>query len=476
MIPEIRPSRYLQVAVLGLVCLSFLNMLYCTMAYEFGWGPTTILSGPEDRFADLIKLSLSFRSVTNGADQTDSFRSWRPIYQGYYEHPVYGGIDALATGQLTHFHHPPFSTLILQLCGLFIVRTGSPSLALFLFFCIYLFEVWSICWIGIPAQKRNPALSFTIWFFCLASYPALVIFGRGNYVNAGMTTIPVIIFLVALFARKQASAAALLALAVAVNVHPNAIIFLIALPLVLGTRKAIRPLLQFAGFAGAIFVGAYIAAHRLYPDYTITTFRKGLAIYSKVYIAGGAGIRGGSSLFGLIRALNRGFHLGVSFPVEMRIFYILAALVLAITAVAYWKASTRGNTSERLRNSRTQNSMKRSETAETNPWPLPLAPFLLVGLYCILSPIFADYHLLVFLAPLILAYLHGQESQNRSRLLLAVVLVSVFMLSPKNYVFLQILLNPAVLCVTILWIGMVMLKSTKQQLDTTAAFQAADGR
>jgi hypothetical protein len=98
-------------------------MLYCTVAYEFGAGPTTFLLGPEDRFADVIKLSLSFRSVTGGVNETEKFQNWQPLFQHYYEHPDYGGAESLATGELTHFHHPPLSTLIFLLCGLFMVRT-----------------------------------------------------------------------------------------------------------------------------------------------------------------------------------------------------------------------------------------------------------------------------------------------------------------------------------------------------------------
>ncbi len=178
-------------------------MLYCTIAYEFGSGPMTVLVGPDDRFADLLKLSLSFRSVTGGVDRTDKFPSWQPLYQHYYEDSDYGGTESLATGKLTHFHHPPLSTLIFLLCGLFIVRTGSPSLALLLFFCIYSLEVWSMLRIGIPRARRKPELIFAILFFGFASYPALITFGRGNYVNAGLTTIPIVAFLFAVFAGSK---------------------------------------------------------------------------------------------------------------------------------------------------------------------------------------------------------------------------------------------------------------------------------
>ena len=481
-IPEIRRDWYLQIVVLGLICFTFLNMLYCTMGYEFGFGPMTFLSGPEDRFADILKLSLSFRSVTLGVDKTESFQTWKPIYQGYYEHPVYGGKENLAIGELTHFHHPPLSILIFLLCGIFIVQTGSPPLMLLLFFCIYLLEVWTMIWIGIPRPKRTLGLILAIWFLCLASYPALVTFGRANYVNAGLTTIPIVAFLIATFAQKQASLASLLALALAVNIHPNAIIFLLALPLALGIRRAIKPSMQFIAFALALFGASYFSAHKLYPDYTIANFRKGVAIYGNVYISGGAGIRNGSSLFGLVRVLNHGLHLGISFPVEMGVFYVLATFIFVLACAAVWRASVR-----RAIGSEHQSTEKQTDKGyrgglinESNQWPLPLVPFFLVSFYCILSPIFADYHLLVFVAPLVLAYLERDEAAKRSQLLTVVAIASVLMLSPKNYLFqhasVQIILNPVIVCGVVLWLALELLSEARQRSSTPAVFHAAEGR
>jgi Glycosyltransferase family 87 len=480
--PKIRPERYLQVVVLGLISLSFLNMLYCTMAYEFGWGPKTFLVGPDDRFADVIKLSLSFRSVTGGVDKTASFQSWRPIYQDYYEHPDYGGTESFATGRLTHFHHPPLSTLMFLVTGLFIVWTGSPPLTLFLFFFIYLLEVWGIVWIAIPRAQRSAALTLSIWFLCLASYPALVMFGRANYINAGLTTVPIVAFLVAVFARKQASLACLTALAIAVNIHPNAIIFLLALPLVFGLRKAVMPVLQFLAIASAIFGFSYFAAHRLYPDYTIANFRKGVATYGKVYIEDGGGLRVGSSLYGLIRALNRGLHLGVSFPVEMRIFYVLTMLLVVLACVAFWRAWNRDEKCSRPAVAEKQKDMPRrgGQVQQSNPWPLPLVPFFLVSFYCILSPIFADYHLLIFLAPLLLAYFERGCPEQRWRLLTVVALASLLMLSPKNYPLqhasVQVILNPLILCGAALWLALALWSEARQQTYATVELRPVEGR
>jgi len=65
------------------------------------------------------------------------------------------------------------------------------------------------------------------------------------------------------------------------------------------------------------------------------------------------------------------------------------------------------------------------------------APFLLCALYCLLTPVFADYHLLVFLAPPLLAALNSREGDGYPPLMAAVGIGSVLVLAPKNYVFIR---------------------------------------
>jgi hypothetical protein len=482
LISQIRPNLYIQVAILGLISLSFLNMLYCTLAYEFGWGPTTVLIGPEDRFGDVIKLSLSFRAVTAGADLTQEFKNWKPVYQRYYEQPDYGGIDAVAMGKVTHLHHPPLSTLILLATGAFIVWSGNPSGTLFLFFFIYLLEVASLIWIGIPPGRRRTGLILGIWFFCLASYPALIMFGRGNYINAGLTTVPIVLFLIAVFGRKQATILPLLALAIAVNIHPNAIIFLLALPLCFGVRRAIMPSLKFAGMAGALFGFSYVAAHKLYSEYTIATFRRGVAIYGKAYVTDGGGVTKGSSLFGMIFRLNYGLHLRTSFSGKMTTFYVLAGLALLMVLVALWRTSIWNRNNDDFGAPTIQGKELKHirRLPESDPWPLPLIPFFLVAFYCILSPVFADYHLLVFAAPLFLAFLEPEIAQNHIRLLTVVVLTSVLLLSPKNYPLghesVQVILNPLILYAVVVWLSIVLLRGQKRRSINDATIHVVDGR
>jgi hypothetical protein len=439
----------------------------------------TFLAGPDDRFADVVKLSLSFRSVTQGLDHTTGFQSWGPIYQRYYEYPDYGGIESLATGQLTHFHHPPLSTVIFLLCGMFLVRTGSPSLTLILFFSIYLAEVWSIIRIGVPREKRTLRLLAGICFFCLASYPALVIFGRGNYVNAGLTTIPIVLFLMATFTRKHPTMTAAIALAVAVNIHPNAVIFLLALPVAYGIRGAIKPGVRFITIASLMFAVSYVVAHALYPDYTISNFLKGVAVYRQVYVVGGAGFRMGSSLYGLIRSLNHGLHLGIPFATEMKVYYGASSVLLLVASWAIWQACIREQSRPGYDREVKGANNDGAVIDRSEQWLGAIAAFFLAAFYCILSPVFADYHLLVFVAPLFLTILDQDYATDRNGFLLLVALCSTLMLSPKNYPLqhasVQVILNPFILCGTVLWLAIALLRSARKRAGSMSVLHAAEG-
>ena len=473
LIRQRKPDQYLTDVILAVVGLFFCNMLFYIVLIECGLQPQHVLMGPNDRFADLVKLSLSFKNVTAGIENTPSFQSWNPLFKHYYTFPDYGGSEALVQGNLTHFHHPPLSALILMLCGRFIFWTGSPTLAILLFLVLYLITVWWMICVGIPPDRRTTLVLFVVWFACLFTYPALLIFSRANYVNAGFTTVPLVGFMLATFGRRKAGFFALLALAVAANIKPNAIIFVAALPLVFGIRGALNPFLKLCAIFLGIFVPSYVAAHYLYPEYTIATFLKGVAIYKEVYIVGEGGTRFNSSLFGLVKNPMQFFRPGISFSVIMQTYYGLLFLLVAAICWNWWRVSRR---SADVRKHRSE----RGRELERPLWPLPLAPYFLTSLYCLYSPVFADYHLLVFLAPLLLIFLDYQEWEAHFRSLAMVALASILMLSPKNYLFamgvpLQVLINPAILYFSALWLSFSIPAEARQRMNQRGEFQTVEG-
>jgi hypothetical protein len=432
----INAEQYLRIAVLAILCLTFSNALYSVMINEFGLGYHSFLHGPDDRFADLVKAALSFKTVTGGLENQPSFSSWPDLYKNYYLHNPYAGREGLASGKLTHFHGPPFCELPEMLCALLIVRTGSPQFALWLFFAIYLSGVYWLTYHAVRREERTKAAKLAIWFVCLLGYPSLLIFTRGHYI-AGFTALLIAYALISLFGYTDGGTAACLALAAAVNLRPNALIFVLAFPVALGIRRSVKPCVRFFAMALGLACVSYFLVHWLYPDYTISAFRQGVRIYNRLYMIGPLGDQFNSSLFVLLKKLNNASRLLSGAAVLdtsgiVIVFGISAIIIVLVALWGLWRSSCR-----RL-----------------------IAPFVLTSLYCLLSPVFGDYHLLVFLAPLVLLSFHVKDWAGHYRAVSTIALASVLILSPKNYFLrgwsLQIILNPLILCLSLLYLATLL--------------------
>jgi hypothetical protein len=457
--------------VLSIATLTFANLLFPAVMYEIGNDYKSILSGPSDRFADLVKVSLSYKEFMPHIENSKGFQSWPDLFKNYYLSNPYGGKDELAQGHLTHFHAPPFSALVIIACAFSIAQTQNAWFPLIIFFLFYLITVqWTIS-VGIPKEQRTSTAVFTVWFIALLSYPALFVFSRGHFID-GITSLLIVVFLLALFGRRRVDVVAVIALAVAVNVRPDAIIFTLAIPAVLGFKSSIKPILHCAELTSGILAVSYFLAHALCPDYTFSTIHQGLEIYNKIYVIGSGGDAFNSSLFALIKTVNKiskitNIHhsillvslagllvsLGVavywgfqrasrwviagplSFVIlycmlavcynyhqyAYQVFMMVSAILLAAVCWSMWRTADR----------------------------LLLLPFYLTVVFCLVKPVFGDYNLLVFIAPVLLVFFRYKEWVGRYHLVSAITLGCVLMLSPKNYFVngtsIQLLLNPLIL-------------------------------
>jgi hypothetical protein len=109
-LPYISRNRYILLVVLSVVVLTCANVLFCAISYELGFGHATFVGtgpdGPTDRFADLVKVSFSYKSFTTGIDASTfdtTIESWPDVFASYYMKPVYGGKTALDSGKLTTY-------------------------------------------------------------------------------------------------------------------------------------------------------------------------------------------------------------------------------------------------------------------------------------------------------------------------------------------------------------------------------------
>jgi hypothetical protein len=225
--------------------------------------------------------------------------------------------------------------------------------------------------------------------------------------------------------RGKADGWTILMFAIAVNLRPN--MGIVPFVLLLGKQGlTFRKAVALGAAIAALFVGTMAVAHQVYPAYSYASFLKGLGQYGMAYAGGDNGYANGSSLYGMIRA-----PLGYAWWMPF-VPFIVAAVVLAPTIL---EARER-----RLRQSE--------------------CLFLTLAAYVCGSHVFADYHLLAFVIPLVLV---AREEGPMDASAWTIVLVSSLMLAPKNVVFSfhgdtawswQVVANPLILLagsVAVLW-------------------------
>jgi hypothetical protein len=423
-------SRHVLIAAVTLVLvLTAANGLFHELSFAVGLGRGSFLPGPQDRFADIVKVALSFKTITSILVDSSVVESWPSLYRDYLLRNPYGDISNLAAGKLTHFHHPPLSQLLFTLASALIVLTGSPTALLWICFAIFAVFVIKLAWrIGKADGNKDVASRIALAFLCLASYPAMLVFLRGNY-HAGCTSLLVILFLVDCLGRRQLGIGSLVALAMAINLRPTAIVFVLALPLSIGFARSLRMVFTVGVLAIGVFLVALLVEQAIYPDYNLANFLRGLDIYKERYIFGPGGDGGNASLWALIKngTTISGTSLDYYSDELSRIFAASSVFVLLVSA---------------------QRLLSPNSTAAG-------IAFILVAIYVLLAPVTAEYHLLVLLAPLLI--LHARWPETPPRIRSIVFFASVLVLSPKNYfhaegLSLQTLLNPALLLFALIMI------------------------
>ncbi|MBF0134905.1 MAG: hypothetical protein HQL65_01585 [Magnetococcales bacterium] len=429
------PLKLLQISVYLVVVATAIDIIFFSMKYGIdNLFDFFYFQMKHDRFADLIKVSLSFKFITLPLLNKTAFASWPQLYQDYLIHNPYGGISSLWAGDLTHFHHPPFSQFLFTLCAYFISSTQNATIALWVWFGFYMLGV---IWLSHGVQhpgNRSVRYKLVTVILCLVTYPAMLVFSRGNY-NAGFTSILIILFLVHCFGQRKVSMGSLLFLAVAINIRPVALIFLFALPVVFGFKEAVAKLLFTLASSLFILTVFFLIEQTLYPDYVITNFLRGLEIYKVHYIIGSLGDSFNASLWSLVKNGTHMASLPLNHGDQWSIFLLVSfmAMILAILSIHAHKSKP------------------------------AVVSFVLVCLYVLLAPICAEYHLLVFVAPLlILGQINSKNIlTNQDRV---VFIVSVFMLVPKNHVNyvgmpLTSIINPLILLVSLFLLQNMSLRS-----------------
>lgn len=348
-----------------------------------------------DLFADFLKVVLSYPGANELLPASNS--SMNKIIYNYIINNPYKDATALSSGTLSHFHLPPLSTVLsllsLQLMGMITVwGTFFVLLGILLITLAYIAKKYS-----------DNMTGYCTWLLCIiVSYPCLFVIQRGNLFSA-LTSILIIIAMYLAYTQDK-KYFAIFILAIAFNIRPNSAIFMIAL-YTAQHREFAKRVIMFLILSVFILGVTSVLANLLYHDYSIHNFLIGLNIYHTLYVIGDSGSAYNSSLFGILKLV-----FGYSKFVELASFF--CGLIIAFSGLILHKK---------------------------NYLTTPIFVFLICISYMLGTTIFADYHLMVFFAPLLLLSKNvnftGETTLFKSFDFPSAIafITSCFLLSPKNY-------------------------------------------
>ena len=310
-----------------------------------------------DVFADYLKITLSYPDAKHVEILNN--KPIHNILNNYIMFNPHRGIDGFAyENQITHFSSPPLVTLffLMSLKMMLFIYPLWIYLSLLILTLILIIKLISYIY---TEYDRLYVITLTIF-----SYPMLMGLQRGN-IHALYCGLLIIIYLYLLNTKNKMLS--VLALAFAVNIRPNALIFL---PIVLcfGNKKSALYILQFLLFSGLIFCTATFLSHLIYHDYTYVNFLKGVSRYHELYVIGDGGLSNGSSLMGAFKFL-------FSYNKTAELITTLTPILFLLLHLWLFKK---------------------------NKISYATLTFSFCAAYTLSSAVFADYHLLCFITPILL--------------------------------------------------------------------------
>jgi len=406
----ISPFLFLGILLIGANAL--FNSLASALGLQYPY--TTFLFNPSDVFADFIKTALAFPGP-----QLD-ISHWHHVFQTYLLDNVY--TNFAISGKLSNLHGMPIPTIVAIISRrLFVIINPLYLWVLVggLLMSALLYVVHRI--IRVYYGARN-GLLYACYF--LISYPLLFSITRGHAVSMALSVILIVFFSCILSSECNILLPSLL-LALAVNLRPNTIVFILAPIAMYSLRRYARFFCLSISIATSLYLVSLQFAHYLLPNYTLLNFLEGLRLYQNQYISQNWGVAFGSGFLTSAKFIRDLFHLNI--PVTTLYSLNLFSFIFLIFTWLFC-------------------SYKR----------LADMPTCLASLFCIYafsSGIFADYYLipLVFLFCYIDNIYAMQPSSNRAVQLLMLMLA----ISPKQYLFisgisLQVIINPILLLIAAL--------------------------
>lgn len=390
-------EKNLAIVALTILSLTAINSTYYSILFAFG-GDTGTYIFRGDLLADYFKVLFSYPK-----GKISAIAEWDVLpdfMKHYVTHNPYKGVNAFLSGDLSHFHLPPFTTSLafLNLDAFHVVGIRAT-------FWIVITGAIAILYAVVTACGQNKTQRIALFAIALFSYPFIFALQRGNFFS--MFSVLLVAWAVATSQPTRRPYLPTLLFALAVNIRPNLVLLAPLLYFLGGCRTRIFG--TFIFFCLTIFAVSLSYAGLIYPDYTFSNFLAGLEIYKATHVIGDGGFGYSTSIYTALKLAQKLFDLNVSLEIVGTLVSLTGFLGATYFTV--------------------QRKLENIDDVELG--------FALTAMSMLTTPVFGDYHLLTFLVPILLisklfpSASPGSECVNKTYI--PIVLASAVMLSPLNY-------------------------------------------
>ena len=376
----------------------FLNLFYNQIMSSLGFGypRNSFFFLPQDVFADFFKFIINQNNLSE----------YFSVPKGEKGYPYITSHLNFSFYYQTNFVNPPFYALISGVNAIFL-KLINPYLVYFLNILIFLI----IFFFQIKNFLVDQKISYIIFISSVFSYAVLCMMNRGHIFSA-FTCLILIQILINCYLKKNFILNFFLVL-LAFSSKPTALCF--ALYIFYYDISFYKKFIYF--FLLLILAPIFFILFNdfnyfflgniwsFYNNFADTFKMHSQPIYYNQYIIGDAGLAFGSSLWGFVKIFLRSFS-NFNPHIWIKITFLFSSLIFFIFTLLFF--------------------LKKIN--------ISVFAYTLVSYYILVSPVSADYHLIVFFGPLFLL-LKDYENSNSKDLYIVLILTIAFIVSPQHYYF-----------------------------------------
>ena len=332
------------------------------------WYPIFFLRS--DQFADTVKSGLAVQPVTSTLLKSANVQSWPTLFRGYLYNNEY-----VQSGLGVH-HAPPFMMLMLVAFAGTMVVSSPVTLIISLVFAYITAIAFVVRKFALSIISRD---AICLGVVLLLSYPAMFMLDRGNF-HSGFTSLGIMIYLSTVLSGRGRFVG-LLAVAMAINIRPNAITILL-IELRHEWRDCLVHLILSTFMIIVVSMLSIAISHIFDNGYTMGAFLRGYAAYNKAMVVENGGLQWNVSMYGAIKDFS--FLVSWKNPALALTQGLVLALGTCCGLLAVFLIMTR-----------------KASLAES--------VFQACALSILFTPIYGEYHLLLAVAPLVVVMARGDR-------------------------------------------------------------------